>query len=320
MKKKNSPKCNGGWNLVTFDARMDEQQFFTRTRIAPTPSGFLHLGNVLSFALTAALARKVGARILLRIDDLDQERVDPAYVQDVFDTLDFLDIPWDEGPRNFVEYEKEYSQLHRMEFYQEALELLKESGHVFACTCSRTGIIRDSVDGSYPGTCRQKGLPFDGENTGWRLRTEEERELSVKTLGDRLVKTPLPKAMSDFLVRKKDGFPAYQLTSLIDDLYYGVDFIVRGEDLWHSTLAQHYLAFPLLEEDRFQDITFYHHPLLTDAAGSKLSKSAGDTSIQYLRQQGWSPADVYSWIAGKLKREAVVKNWDELSKVLELLP
>jgi glutamyl/glutaminyl-tRNA synthetase len=299
---------------------MDERPNFIKTRIAPTPSGFLHLGNVLSFALTAALARRAGARILLRIDDLDQERVNPAYVQDIFDTLNFLDIPWDEGPRNMVEYEKEYSQLHRMELYRQALDRLKESGNLFACTCSRTGILRDSADGSYPGTCRQKGVPFEMENAGWRLRTEEERELVVKTLAGGQLKTTLPKRMSDFLVRKKDGFPAYQLTSLIDDLYYGVDFIVRGEDLWDSTLAQHTLSFPLLEQDRFSEITFYHHPLLTDAAGRKLSKSEGDPSIQYLRRQDWSPVDVYSWIAGKLERGVVVKNWDELSKVLELLP
>jgi glutamyl-tRNA synthetase len=88
---------------------------FTRTRIAPTPSGYLHLGNALSFALTAAIARSTGAKILLRIDDLDQQRVNLAYVQDVFDTLNFLEIPWDEGPRNVIEYHDEWSQMRRMD-------------------------------------------------------------------------------------------------------------------------------------------------------------------------------------------------------------
>lgn len=77
---------------------------FTRTRIAPTPSGFLHLGNAFSFALTASLARKTGAKILLRIDDLDHQRIQQQYVQDIFDTLHFLEIPWDEGPLNYDEY------------------------------------------------------------------------------------------------------------------------------------------------------------------------------------------------------------------------
>lgn len=297
---------------------MNGQHSFTRTRIAPTPSGFLHVGNVLSFSITAALARKAGAKILLRIDDLDQERVNKQYVQDIFDTLRFLDIPWDEGPRDFAEYEKKYSQLHRMGLYRQALERLRESEHVFACTCSRADIQRVNADGVYPGTCEQKGISLDAENVSWRLQTMEERDLTVKTLGGVGVAT-LPKTMWDFVVRKKDGFPAYQLTSVVDDRYYGVDLVVRGEDLRESTLAQHYLSFPLLEPG-FLDITFYHHPLLVDAQDRKLSKSAGDTSIQYLRRQRWSPADVYSWIAGKWKRGAVVKNWDELLEVLELLP
>jgi glutamyl/glutaminyl-tRNA synthetase len=78
---------------------------FNKTRIAPTPSGYLHLGNVLSFAVTALLAKESGAKILLRIDDLDQARVNKRYLQDIFDTLNFLEIPWHEGPRNLEEFE-----------------------------------------------------------------------------------------------------------------------------------------------------------------------------------------------------------------------
>src|SRR3546814_5255566 len=89
-----------------------------KTPIAPTPSGFLHLGNVLSFSLTAGLAAKMNARIVLRIDDLDRERVRKRYVQDIFDTLDFLEISWHEGPANFGEYQREHSQLHRLDLYR----------------------------------------------------------------------------------------------------------------------------------------------------------------------------------------------------------
>ena len=100
---------------------MAKMPTFQKTRIAPTPSGYLHLGNVLSFALTAALARRAGAAILLRIDDLDRERVSRDYVEDIFETLRFLGIPWDEGPRDFSEYERVWSQLHRLRLYREAL-------------------------------------------------------------------------------------------------------------------------------------------------------------------------------------------------------
>src|ERR1035437_9153412 len=101
---------------------MEEHITFKRTRIAPTPSGYLHLGNILSFAITAALARKTNAKVLLRIDDFDLERTNKLYVQDIFDTLNFLEIPWDEGPRNMKQYEQEFSQVHRMEMYKKALQ------------------------------------------------------------------------------------------------------------------------------------------------------------------------------------------------------
>jgi len=110
---------------------------FNKTRIAPTPSGFLHLGNVLSFALTAALAKQHEAKILLRIDDMDQARAEQEYIQDIFDTLNFLEIPWDEGPRNAEEFKDNYSQLHRLTLYSEAIEQLRDNKLLFACTCSR---------------------------------------------------------------------------------------------------------------------------------------------------------------------------------------
>src|SRR5882762_5324158 len=102
---------------MTFEVSMDEKLIFTRTRIAPTPSGFLHLGNAFSFALTAKLARETGARLLLRIDDLDRDRVEARYVQDIFETLHFLGIPWDEGPRDILAYEATWSQVYRMDLY-----------------------------------------------------------------------------------------------------------------------------------------------------------------------------------------------------------
>ncbi|HWB90453.1 MAG TPA: glutamate--tRNA ligase family protein, partial [Puia sp.] len=105
---------------------------FKLTRIAPTPSGFLHLGNVFSFSLTAALARRTGAEILLRIDDLDRERVQRDYLQDIFDTLTFMQIPWDQGPRNVDDFEREYSQVHRLPLYRAALARLREAGAVYA--------------------------------------------------------------------------------------------------------------------------------------------------------------------------------------------
>lgn len=284
---------------------------FTRTRLAPTPSGFLHLGNVLSFAITAALARKTGAKILLRIDDLDRQRVQPAYVRDIFDTLRFLGIPWDEGPHDYREYGTSYSQLHRMDIYREALRQLKESGEVFACGCSRRTVAKDNAEGFYPGYCRDKALPLNKAAAQWRLRTTATKELSVKIFPGTVTKAVLPRSMQSFVVKKKDGFPAYQLTSVVDDLHFGVDLVVRGADLWPSTLAQHYLAGSLHVDD-FCRIAFFHHPLLKEG-GEKLSKSGGSTSIQFLRKQGKKAEEIYAMISHRLGCKMPAHDWGSLA-------
>ena len=269
---------------------------FHKTRIAPTPSGFLHVGNASSFMITAALAEETNAKLLLRIDDLDRDRVEEAYVKDIFETLHFLEITWDEGPQNYEEYQHTWSQMQRLALYNAALEQLQQSGHLFACTCSRTQVLKDSPDGSYPGTCRHKKLPLNTPGANWRVSTDANTKLHVKTLEGNIMEATLPRSMQDFVVRKKDGFPAYQLTSVIDDLHFGIDFIVRGQDLWDSTLAQSYLAL-LLEQNTFANICFHHHALLEAAPGQKLSKSAGDTSIQHLRKQGMKKADILNIIS-----------------------
>lgn len=284
---------------------------FHKTRIAPTPSGFLHIGNALSFALTAALARRTGAKVLLRIDDMDKERVQPAYVQDIFDTLHFLEIPWQEGPANIEEYQREYSQRYRMPLYEQALKQLADSGAVFACSCSRAMLAAHAV---YPGTCCKKQLPLNTPDTSWRLFTDTTQVLKVHTL-DGIQHHTLPPDMQYFVVRKKDGYPAYQLASVIDDIYFGVDLIVRGQDLWGSTLAQHYLAIKSVRPQLLA-ATFYHHSLLMVSGTEKLSKSAGATSIQYLRKEGKKASDIYTMIAVMLGISQPVKNWEELGGLI----
>ncbi|HTI89941.1 MAG TPA: glutamate--tRNA ligase family protein [Puia sp.] len=302
---------------------MERPMTYRRTRIAPTPSGFLHLGNVVSFVRAVELGKRMGGKVLLRIDDMDRERVEKKYVRDIFDTLEFLELPWDEGPRNVEEFERDWSQVHRMGLYREALEVLREGKDLFGCNCSRAQVLRDSVDGVYPGTCREKEISLEAGNVSWRLRTDDN-ELGVRFLGGgavgddvigegRVVKARMPGSMKDFVVRKRDGFPAYQLTSVVDDLYYGVDLVVRGEDLWDSTVAQHFLAGKLGKGREFGAIGFYHHPLLMAEGERKLSKSAGDTSVQYLRTQGLNKKDVYTMIARMMGREEAPGSWEDLA-------
>ncbi|WP_165871537.1 glutamate--tRNA ligase family protein [Flaviaesturariibacter flavus] len=286
--------------MMHFTSVMTHAPRFLKTRIAPTPSGFLHLGNALSFLLTQQLAEAHGARILLRIDDMDRARVRPEYVQDVFDTLRFLGIGWDEGPRGAGDFEQHWSQLRRLELYNEALRQLANEGAVFACNCSRADILRVSPDCSYPGTCRARMLPLDTPGAAWRLRTDDEEPLTVFLRNKENVRAALPAAQRDFIVRKKDGFPAYQLSSVADDRHFGIDFVVRGEDLWDSTLAQLYLARRLGWND-FCRTTFVHHGLIADDSGEKLSKSAGATSIRHLLLTGAEPAAFRAQLRARLR-------------------
>ena len=263
---------------------------FTKTRIAPTPSGYLHIGNVMSFLLTASLAKKAGAKLLLRIDDLDRERVRREYVEDIFETLHFLEIEWQEGPKDYESYTTNYSQVHRLKFYETFLQQLRDEGLVFACQCSRTQLEHGEC------RCREKKISLDETNTSWRLVTDKTLPLQVRTMEGNTIPASLPQSMKSFVVRKKDGLPSYQLFSLVDDEHFEVNGIVRGQDLWDSTLAQQYLAL-LLKKKFFQEAVFYHHPLLMNEGGNdKLSKSAGATSIQLLRKEGKSRDEVISMI------------------------
>ncbi len=288
---------------------------FRKTRFAPTPSGYLHLGNIFSFALTAALAEKSGAGILLRIDDMDRERANPDYIHDIFDTLHFLGLPWTEGPQNAQELEERYSQRYRLDLYNQALDKLLDTGLVYACNCSRAQILKQSPDGAYPGTCRHKGLSLDAKDVAWRLNAESAGTVSVKTLDGALLKAALPADMQDPVIRKKDGFPAYQLSSIVDDIHFGIDLIVRGYDLWPSTLVQLHIA-RLLKEDHFLNTTFFHHSLLLDAYQRKLSKSAGDTSVHFLRQQGFSSEEVYLRLGKELGLSEPVMHWRDFGFML----
>jgi glutamyl-tRNA synthetase len=297
------------WPFIKLQILTNDPIYFNKTRLAPTPSGFLHAGNILSFAITAALACKHQANILLRIDDMDRARATPEYLADVFDTLRFLEIPWDEGPANADEFERTFSQLHRMPLYNAALEELKNKDAVFACNCSRKQLLETGTC-----TCINKNIPLNAPDASWRLRTDNA-PINVKTYAGETISAELPADIQNFVVRKKDGFPAYQLTSLIDDLFYGVDLFVRGQDLWHSTLAQLALA-RILGKEAFGETVFYHHSLLLEPLGQKLSKSAGSTSVRFMRIEGKSRRYVFEEISSLIGLDNIAEDWQQLGNGL----
>lgn len=266
------------------------------SRIAPTPSGYLHLGNALSFILTWLLVRKSGGTLHLRIDDLDGERRREAYIEDIFRTLEWLGIDYDKGPSGPEEFYRAYSQQDRIPGYEALLASLRSRGVLFACTCSRREIQVASPDGRYPGTCYERGLPFDAKETAWRIRTPESGRIEWQDLARDAQGISLRTKMRDFVVRRKDGIPAYQIASLADDLAMGVNLIVRGEDLLASSAAQLFLA-AAAGQPTFSQVRWLHHPLLTGPAGEKLSKSQGAPALQVLRENRESTQHIFQLAA-----------------------
>lgn len=255
------------------------------TRIAPTPSGYLHAGNAINFLITAEVARAVGAGIRLRIDDLDAERMRPPYVDDIFASLRWLGIAWSEGPRDRMEHERMHSQLSRLARYEECLHVLKEQGDLYACSCSRAGQKRSACD------CRKRERPFNAPNVAWRLHLPSDAVVRVEPIHGEAQWLSPSRLMSDPVLRQRaehGSRPAYQLASVCDDADQGVTHIVRGEDLLASTACQLYLA-ERLGLEAFRRVRFLHHPLVTDATGAKLSKSEGAASLKAMRESGQWP-------------------------------
>ena len=283
---------------------------YQRTRIAPTPSGYLHAGNVLSFVLTAGLARRYGASILLRIDDLDIGRVRQAYVEDIFDTLSFLGIPWDEGPVDPEDFRRHWSQRLRLDAYRRMLQDLSERGVLFACECTRT-----RMSGGDACTCAGRSLDISEQGHAWRLLTDMHNRIIHADLYQGPVTSVLPASVQQAIVRKRDGDPAYHVASLSDDLQFGVDLIVRGADLFDSTLLQCRMA-EWIPANAFSQVTFFHHPLLSDPSGRKLSKSAGDGSVSGLRRAGAGRRDIFGGIAAVLGIRESPDHWKDLFEIV----
>lgn len=271
-------------NIATFRAASGEAPL--RSRLAPTPSGFLHIGNGVNFVITWLLVRRAGGSLRLRIDDADSERCRREYVEDIFRQLDWLGLDWDEGPVGVEDFLRNHSQRLRRECYRAVMTRLRERGHAYACACSRRELRARAGSAVYPGFCRRKNLADDGQ-AAIRLLVPEGTLIQVQ--GRDL---PLATMMGDFVLWRRDDRPAYQLTSLADDLADRINCIVRGEDLLASTAAQLYMA-RCLGEAEFSCVSFLHHELLASAAGDKLSKSDQALSLQLMRDHGARPSTVH---------------------------
>jgi glutamyl-tRNA synthetase len=244
------------------------------TRIAPTPSGYLHLGNVFNFLLTWLWARSNQGKVLLRIDDADAQRKRAVYLEDIFRTLDVLGLDWDMGPSGPGDFEQHWSQVHRVELYNALLQQLTQKQILYACRCSRSQLL--NTVSSFQCNCADKALPLDTEGTCLRMRVAAGECERVHDL----FRGAIYQELNSFVVRRKDGVAAYHVGSLADDYHFGITHIVRGDDLMQSTAIQLYID-KQLDHPVFQDCTFWHHPLVVSLDGIKLSKSAGIAKIPF---------------------------------------
>lgn len=257
------------------------------TRLAPSPTGALHLGNARTFLVNWLVARSRGWRVLLRIEDLDGPRIKRDADRQALDDLHWLGIDWDEEP---------VYQSSRLPHYAAAIERLLSKGHAYPCTCSRSEVALaasapHAEDGAavYPGTCRSRfaDVASARESSGREPAIRFRVPGGTVTFVDRFAgpQSFEPETqLGDFVIAKADGTPSYQLAVVVDDLAAGVTDIVRGDDLLDSTPRQMLVYRALGATDRVPD--HYHLPLVVGEDGRRLAKRHGDTRLSYYRQLG----------------------------------
>jgi glutamyl/glutaminyl-tRNA synthetase len=267
-----------------------------RGRLAPSPTGYLHLGHARTFWIAQNRARVAGGTLVLRNDDLDRARCRPDFVSGYYEDLRWFGFRWDEGPDVGGPFAP-YDQSARLGFYRSALEPLKQRGAVYPCTCSRQDVLRalgaphaGEEEPIYPGTCRDRALESipSGARVNWRLRTTpgEIVEFVDGHFGPQ--RFAAGQDFGDFVFWRHDGLPSYQLACTADDVSMRITEVVRGEDLLPSTARQILLYRALgLEPPRF-----YHCPLMRDEQGRRLAKRHDALSLRQLRAQGASPEDL----------------------------
>ncbi|MEO7987395.1 MAG: glutamate--tRNA ligase family protein, partial [Gemmatimonadales bacterium] len=241
------------------------------------------------------IARALGGRVLLRLEDHDRGRCRPEYEQAVLDDLEWLGLEADAG--------SPCRQSDRESVYLAELDRLASSWQVYACDCSRKEMALDGGDAPdietrYSGRCRDRGLSA-GNGRGIRVKLDPGDEHFVDGLLGEQIQEPSTQC-GDLLLRDRLGNWTYQFAVVVDDFRQDVDLVIRGEDLLGSTGRQLRLARML---GRREPPVFLHHPLIRKESGAKLSKAAGDTGVRELRAAGATPSEVLgraAWSIGLL--------------------
>lgn len=267
-----------------------------RGRLAPSPTGYLHLGHARTFWTAQERARARKGVLVLRNEDLDTARARPEFVAAMFDDLRWFGFSWQEGPDCGGPHGP-YAQSERRAVYLAALEKLCTGGFIYPCTCSRKDIqaaasaphAADDEEPIYPGTCRGKEKSKIGNaKFSWRFRVPDGEMVSFTDANLGPKEYVAGKDFGDFVVWRHDDVPSYQLAVVADDAAMKISEVVRGADLLVSTARQLLLYRAL----GWQPPGFYHCALLTDDAGVRLAKRHEALSLRALRGQGAKPEDL----------------------------
>ena len=276
-----------------------------KLRFAPSPTGLLHVGNARIAIANALFARRHRAAFMLRLDDTDQERSKPELADAIQQDLRWLGIAWDELVR----------QTDRLDRYAQAADLLRQAGRLYPCfeseeelAAKRDKRLRRGKSPVYDRAmlaltpAQRAEAEANGKRPYWRFRLSDGEQNQVEwhdlVLGRRVVKLP---AVSDPVLVRADGTPLYTLTSVVDDLDFGITHIIRGEDHVTNTGVQLDIIAALVAAERAGGeppaIRFGHLPLLVDQDGGKLSKRTGGLTLRSLRQDGVEPSALAAYLA-----------------------
>lgn len=297
-----------------------------RGRLAPSPTGYLHLGHARTFCVAQERARQNSGTLILRNEDLDPARSKPAFVSAMVEDLRWFGFQWQEGPDCGGPCGP-YVQSERREFYRAAFEKLRQGGFLFPCTCSRKDVLRalqapheSEEEPVYPGTCRHNRSEFQVPSSEfgtkaapnsklgtrnaelgtrnselkphWRFRVPDGEAISFEDACQGRQSFIAGKDFGDFVLWRNDDVPAYQLAVVVDDAAMRITEVVRGADLLQST-ARQLLVYRALG---LPAPAFYHCPLMTDGCGTRLAKRHDALSLRALRQRGLQPEELRrSW-------------------------
>jgi glutamyl/glutaminyl-tRNA synthetase len=311
--------------------RQEHEGHQYRGRLAPSPTGLLHLGHARTFWIAYQRALAAGGTLLLRNEDLDPQRSRTEYAAAMLDDLRWLGIVWQEGP-DLGGPHAPYAQSQRYALYRAAWERLRAGGWIYPCRCSRRelaqaaqapheepfphaaaehvadrGMARDaqshqseqseqSDEAIYPGTCRPSSGAVAREPGGinWRFRVPEGQSLAFTDGHFGAQEAIAGRDFGDFLVWRRDDVPAYQLAAVVDDAAMGITEVVRGADLLRSTARQILLYRAL----GLEPPAWYHCDLMLDAGGHRLAKRTDALSLRALRESGVRPEEIPSAFFG----------------------